>query len=422
MFKSSSYLSIYRWLMQTLTPVLKYHLKQRLKRGKEDPARLYERFGGASFSRPSGKVVWFHGASVGESISILKLIDQLLERQPTLNILVTTGTITSANLLAKHLPKQCIHQFIPLDVPKWIDRFLTHWQPNLVIFIESEFWPNILNGVKKRQIPLLLLNARMSTRSFTHWKRIPKTIKKILNLFDICFTPSEQVATYLKHLGARKIILSCNLKFTADTLGYQQDELIRLQNICEKRVVWAAISTHPGEEEIIIATHIALKKQFSNLLTILAPRHPERAASIAEKITHTGLTTLRHSENMYPRQKTDIWMVDTIGDLGLVYSLAKICFVGGSFVPIGGHNPIEAFKLGCAVIVGPHTANFIDVNQALNTALIQVPSVDGLQEKLAYFLANPEKSQKLALRGQEIINQQQQELSTLAGDILSYLP
>lgn len=422
MVKFSGYLRIYSWLMQTLTPLLKYHLKQRLKRGKEDPARLYERFGGASFSRPAGKLVWFHGASVGESISILKLIDQLLERQPTLNILVTTGTVTSANLLAKHLPKQCIHQFIPLDVPKWDDRFLTHWQPNLVIFIESEFWPNILMSVKKRQIPLLLLNARMSARSFNYWKRIPKTIKKILNLFDVCFTPNEQVATYLDHLGAKKIVLSCNVKFTADTLGYHQDELDRLQNICEKRVVWAAISTHPGEEEIVIATHKALKQKFPNLLTILAPRHPERAKEITEQITSSGLTTLRRSENMYPRQKTDIWMVDTIGDLGLVYSLTKICFVGGSFVPIGGHNPIEAFKLGCAVIVGPHTENFIDVNQALSKALIQVPSVVALQEKLIFFLTNPDESQKLVLQGQEIIHQQQQELSTLASDILDYLP
>lgn len=415
-------LKSYHWLMQTLTPLLKYHLKHRLKRGKEDPTRLFERFGGASFSRPPGKLVWFHGASVGESVSILKLIDQLLERQPTLNILVTTGTVTSANLLAKHLPKQCIHQFIPLDVPKWIDRFLNHWKPNLVIFIESEFWPNILRGVKKRKIPLLLLNARMSTRSFNHWKRIPKTIKNILNLFDGCFTPSEQVATYLHHLGAQKVMLSCNLKFAADTLGYQQDELDRLQNICEKRVVWAAISTHQGEEEIVIATHIALKKQFPNLLTILAPRHPARATDIAEKITGAGLVVMRRSENMYPRQKTDVWMVDTIGELGLVYSLVKVCFVGGSFVPIGGHNPIEAFKLGCAVIVGPHTANFLDVNENLSTALIQVQSIDSLQEKLAHFLATPEESHQLVLRGQEIIIRQQQELSNLAGDILGYLP
>lgn len=415
-------LKLYHWLMQTLAPVLKYHLKYRLKRGKEDPVRLCERFGGASFSRPQGKLIWFHGASVGESLSILKLIDQLLEIQPTLNILVTTGTVTSAKLLAIHLPKQCRHQYIPLDVPRWIKRFLNHWQPDLAIFIESELWPNILQGIKKRQIPLILLNSRMSERSYNFWKRFPKTSQKLLKFFDICFTPSQQVAHYLQQLGAQNVRLSCNLKFAADTLGYQPEELDRLKNICEKRLVWAATSTHQGEEQLIIATHVVLKKLFPNLLTILAPRHPERSDAISQMIQQADLTLKHRSKNDYPRQKTDFWLVDTMGDLGLVYSLAKVCFVGGSFVPIGGHNPIEAFNLGAAVIVGPYTENFLDVNENLKDALIQVPTIEAMQATLSQLLRSATESGRFVKLGQKIIIQQQEQLSTLAREVLSYLP
>lgn len=418
---SSGILRIYHWLMQTLAPLLKYHLKRRLKRGKEDPMRLCERFGGASFSRPQGKLIWFHGASVGESISILKLIDHLLELQPDLNLLVTTGTMTSARLLAKHLPQQCIHQFIPLDVPKWGNRFLNHWKPDLAIFVESEFWPNLLHSVKKKQIPLLLLNARLSKRSFGYWQRVPKTSKKLLQLFDTCFTPSEQTSSYLRKLGAKNVYLSCNLKFAADTLGYDEEELNRLRNICEKRLVWAATSTHQGEEEIVIATHLALKQKFPNLLTILAPRHPERSAEILKKIQDANLTAMRRSEGNYPRQKTDIWMVDTIGDLGLVYSLASVCFIGGSFVPIGGHNPIEAFKLGSTAIVGPHTDNFLEVNENLKSALKTVQTPEELQSALENLLTSPEESKKRAMIGQEIITKQRHGLSILAGEVLKHL-
>lgn len=414
-------LNIYYWLMQTLAPLLRYYLKYRLKKGKEDPVRLYERFGGASFARPEGQLVWFHCASVGESVSILKLIDHLLECQPELNILVTTGTVTSARLLTKRLPRRCIHQFIPLDVPRWINRFLDHWHPHLAIFVESELWPNLLGTIKNRRIPLLLLNASLSERSFGYWQRAPKTVQKLLHLFDECFTPSTKTHDFLHRLGAERVHLSCNLKFTADTLGYDQEELNHLHNICEKRLVWAATSTHQGEEEIIIATHVALKQKFPNLLTILAPRHPERAHNILKKIQEAGLTALRRSEGNYPRQKTDIWMVDTIGDLGLVYSLAPICFIGGSFVPVGGHNPIEAFNLGSAAIVGPYTSNFIEVNENLKSALITVQTSNDLQAVLATLLISPEESKKRVALGQQVIIQQREGLSVLADKILNYL-
>ncbi|WP_198027195.1 3-deoxy-D-manno-octulosonic acid transferase [Candidatus Paracaedibacter symbiosus] len=414
-------LNLYRWLIQTLAPLLKYHLKRRLKRGKEDPVRLCERFGGASFSRPQGQLVWFHGASVGESISMLKLIDQLLEIQPELHVLVTTGTVTSAKLLAKHLPKRCIHQFIPLDVPRWTSRFLNHWKPDLAVFIESEFWPNLLRGIKKRQIPLILLNARMSKRSFDWWRRFPNISRQLLQLFDACFTPSEQAFSYLKELGAKNVSLSCNLKFAADTLGYAPEELDRLRNICEKRLVWAATSTHKGEEEIVIARHLALKQRFPNLLTILAPRHPERAAEILQMVEKADLRVVRRSEGNFPRQKTDIWLVDTIGDLGLVYSIAKVCFIGGSFVTIGGHNPIEAFKLGSAVIVGPHTENFLDVNENLKEALIQVQTTAELEAVLQDLLTNEEETRRRSLTGQTIIIEQQQGLPILAEEVLQHL-
>ena len=415
-------LKIYFWLMQTLAPLLKYYIKYRLKQGKEDPVRLYERFGGAAFKRPPGQLIWFHAASVGESLSILKLIDQLLALQPELTILVTTGTVTSSKLLSKHLPASCIHQFIPLDVPYWVKRFLSHWQPNLAIFVESELWPNLIRAIKKRQIPLLLLNAKMSRRSFQYWRHFPRSSQKILNVFDACFTPSTQSAHHLRQLGANHVYLSCNLKFGANKLDYQEEELNRLKNICDKRIVWAATSTHPGEEEIILATHKKLKEFFPSLLTILAPRHPHRAAEIVQKIQQEGLTFMRRSHNEYPRQKTDCWMVDTLGDLGLVYSLARISFIGGSLVAIGGHNPLEALNLGSGVVMGPYTESLQDVKENLNEALIQVQDDSDLLLTLKHYLSMPEECQALVAHGQKVIAQQQAELIPLARKVLSYLP
>lgn len=414
-------LEFYNWLMQTLAPFLKTHLKRRLKKGKEDPIRLCERFGGASFSRPEGKLIWFHSASVGESMSILKLIDHILAARQDVHILVTSGTVTSAKLLLKHLPERCLHQYIPLDVPKWVNRFLDYWNPQLALFVESEFWPNLLISIKKRNIPLILLNASISYKSFKRWKKAPKTIKKILKLFDAHFTPSIKTASYLKELGSLDVHLSCNLKFAADSLTFNQSEFDRLKNICGKRVVWAATSTHEGEEELIIATHLKLKENFQNLLTILAPRHPNRANNVIQKIEDAGLSFTRLSKKDFPRQKTDIWLIDTIGDLGLVYALAPVSFVGGSFVPVGGHNPIEAFKLGSVAIVGPHTEEFLDVNENLIPSLIQVSTQQELTDQLIRLLSQPEVRTTLAENAKNIIEQQQQQLPKLTSEILEYI-
>lgn len=407
--------------MQTLAPVLKYYLKHRLKRGKEDPVRLYERFGGGAFKRPAGKIIWFHAASVGESLSILKLIDQLLYLQKDATILVTTGTVTSAKLLGKMLPHRCIHQFIPLDVPFWVKRFLTHWQPNLAIFIESELWPNLIRAIKKQHIPLLLLNARISRKSFQYWRYLPFSSKKILEAFDACFTSSTQSAHHLRKLGAPHVYLSCNLKFGANKLEYKEEEFNRLKNICEKRIVWAATSTHPGEEEIIFAVHKELKEFFPRLLTILAPRHPNRASEIVQKIQEEGLTFMRRSQNEYPRQKTDLWVVDTLGDLGLVYSLARISFIGGSLVPIGGHNPLEALNLGSAIVMGPYIESLQDVKENLNEAFLSVRNKEELIDILKDYLSHEDKCQVLVNEGQKVIAQQQSELAPLAQKVLHYL-
>ena len=406
--------------MDLLAPLLKFHLKRRLKYGKEDPLRVHERFGEASFLRPPGKLIWFHGASVGESVSILKLISSLLKEDPNLNLLVTTGTLTSAHFLRKRLPEKCIHQFIPLDVPKWVNRFLDHWCPDLTVFVESEFWPNLLRSIKARKVPLLLLNARLSQRSFEYWRFIPKTGKEILQFFDACFTPSLQTVTYLQKLGAKNIHISCHLKFAADPLWYDQEELNYLRPLCESRVVWAATSTHQGEEDIVISTHMALKQKFPDLLTILAPRHPERSKDLLKKIREAHLSALCRSEGAYPHSKTDIWIIDTIGDLGLVYSLARVCFIGGSFIPIGGHNPIEPFKLGSTAIVGPYTHNFLEVNTTLTPPLTHVQTPKELQSVLETLLSSEDEIKKQITLGQKIISQQCQGLQTLADKVLNY--
>ena len=414
---------LYRALVGLITPLLPFYLNKRLTKGKEDTLRLPERYGHASLPRPQGKLIWFHAASVGESLSLLKLLETLHLSYPQLGILVTTGTVTSARLMAERLPEGVIHQFVPLDVPKWMQSFLDHWQPNLAVFLESELWPNMIRQIKNRQIPLLLLNARLSDKSFHHWERFPKTAHALLSQFDLCLTPSIITSVRLKQLGASKVRLSTNLKFTCNPLSYNAEEVIVFKKVIGERMIWAAASTHEGEEALCLDAHQTLKNNASTdtILTILVPRHPNRTSDVQKLIQDRGLTVVRRSLGEMPSLDTDIWLIDTLGEMGLIYHLVNIAFVGGSLVPIGGHNPIEALQLGAVVLHGPFDENTKDIHEILEPALIALPGPESLAVEIKKLLDHPEICNALKKKGQAILTHQNAGVDSVVSHILELL-
>jgi 3-deoxy-D-manno-octulosonic-acid transferase len=337
--------------------VLKSVLDARSKKGKEDPARLSERMGIASCSRPSGTLVWIHAASVGESQSALILIETLLKLNPDVSILVTTGTVTSASLMEKRLPKQAIHQYYPLDAPKWVRQFIDHWKPNAALLMESEIWPNMIEALKESGTPCALINARLSENSFKKWTKSGRLIKRLLSSFSIIIAQTSKDEAHFKALGAHNVVVCDNIKYSAVPLPHDNKELSSLKSATSDRTIWLFASTHDGEEAMACRIHNNLKNDIKGLLTIIVPRHIERRDKI-EKICHSQSLSccLRGSTHNLPSNKDDIYIADTLGELGLFYRLAPIACIGRSFSLDGGggHNPIEAAQLDCAVLHGPH--------------------------------------------------------------------
>lgn len=347
-------LSLYAALLEAGRPLLELYLRRRLRAGREDAFRFAERHGIASRARPDGFLIWFHAASVGESMSMLRLLDRLLEERRDLTILVTTGTVTSAAMVADRLKDRVIHQYIPVDHPRWVARFLGHWQPDCAVWIESEIWPNLLRGIAARRIPAALVNARMSAQSHRRWALAPKTIRQLLSTFDLCLAQTEEEATRLGERGARDVRYVGHLKFAADPLPADGQALAELKAAIGARPMWVLASSHEGEEEIAIAAHERLAARFPGLLTVIVPRHTKRGTSIAAHARTAGIRTSLRSGGLPPTIKDGVYIADSMGELGLWYRLTGIACIGGSLVPVGGHNPIEAAQLGCALLYGPH--------------------------------------------------------------------
>ncbi len=361
-------LPVYRGLSYAAAPILRNFLGRRKQRGKEDPERIDERFGNPSKKRPVGAVIWIHAASVGEAISVLSLIKRLDTDYPDHIILLTTGTVTSATIMAERLPQDVIHQFIPVDQPIWIKRFLDHWRPDIVLWVESEFWPNLLTSIKARSIPLILINARVSPDSFRGWQRVPRTIARLLRCFSLCLAQSEQDAEKLATLGAKNVHVPGNLKFAAEPLPVDDAALSKLWNEISTRPVWIAASTHAGEEVAVANAHRAIADKHPDVLTIIIPRHPARGSEIAAQLADQGFTIARRSEQTPLHAKSDLYIADTVGELGLFYRLATIAFIGGTLIPHGGQNMLEAAKLECAIIHGPSTTNFTAITNEISAA------------------------------------------------------
>src|SRR5438445_6770567 len=345
--------------MVPLAPAL---IKRRLKQGKEDPERVGERRGLSNDIRPRGPLVWIHGASVGEVLAAAALIAKL--RALNLRILLTSGTVTSAAIVAKRFPPDIIHQYVPYDSPRYVARFLDHWRPSLALFIESDLWPNLILSSAARRLPMVLINGRMSQRSFPRWRRVAGTISALLEKFDVCLAQSQTDADRFATLGSRNVVVTGNLKLDVPAPPADANKLDMLMSMTRGRPVVVAASTHPGEEEILIETHRTLAGFFPGLLTVIVPRHPDRGNAIAGLVAASGLRFMQRSREELPAANTDIYIADTLGELGLFYRLAPIVFMGGSLIPHGGQNPIEAVKLDAAIVHGPHEFNFSDVYDA----------------------------------------------------------
>jgi 3-deoxy-D-manno-octulosonic-acid transferase len=385
-------LGTYNILMRVSTPFLQRYLQKRARAGKEDTARAGERCGVAGVPRPIGRLVWFHAASVGESLSLLSLIAQTRKTYPDMHVLVTTGTVTSAKLMAERLPAGSIHQYVPVDHPNWVARFLDYWQPDLALWAESEFWPNLLLAMQERGIPAVLLNARMSVDSFRTWSRVKKTAAKLLSTFDLCLAQNAAEADRLKKLGAKHVKVSANLKYAAVPLPFDQAALENIQAQTGDRPLLLWASTHAGEETMAMRVHQALAPQTPDLLTIIVPRHPARGGEITADITAAGLAVSRRSADDALTPQTQIYIADTLGELGLFYHLCKHVVMGGSFADVGGHNPIEPAQYGDVIFFGPMTYNFLTIMEDFRQAkaVVEVRDEADLIAKLRPVMTTPD--------------------------------
>ncbi|MEL6980038.1 MAG: glycosyltransferase N-terminal domain-containing protein [Pseudomonadota bacterium] len=383
-------------------PLGRWLLQRRAARGKEDPARVQERLGHPSLARPAGRLLWLHAASVGESQSLLPLVAARRAARPEETVLVTTGTRTSAALMAARLPDGALHQYAPIDTVEAMRRFLAHWRPDAFGLVESELWPTMLKETKGVGAPMALLSARLSERSTRRWARAPRAAAALLAYFDVILAQDHAVMTRLRRLGADPARLSAPgaLKQAAAPLPVDAAALSALRALCSERPLWLAASTHEGEEAAAIAAHQRLKARWPALLTVIAPRHPERGAAVADAAAAAGLSATRRALGETIAPGADLYIADTLGEMGLWYSLAPIVFLGGSLVPMGGHNPREAAQFGAALAMGPHRENARGECARLEAvgALALVASADALADAVTPFFDAEGRPSAEALR------------------------
>lgn len=356
-------LHAYRLISRLAAQALPLYLRRRIKDEKEDAERISERYGHAGTPRPDGQLIWMHAASVGESVMLLPLINALLkDGDAALNILVTTGTVTSAQMMAARLPMRAFHQYLPADTPRAVGRFLDHWSPNAALWAESEIWPNLIMQTKARGIPMALVNARMSDKTLKGWSKRKAMARKLLSCFDHILPADHRTASGLSSLLGRDIAVTGNLKYAAPPLPVDISKLAGYRAVLGTRPIWCAASTHKGEDEIILSAHKAILEVRPDALLILVPRHPERGPVLSRLITAQSLTM---SGSSFPEDisaDTQVLLMATLGQLGLAYRLAPVSFIGGSLLPeLSGHNPLEPARLRSAILSGPYIDSFADI-------------------------------------------------------------
>ena len=385
-----------------LSPVI---ILIRLLKKKEDPIRFKEKFSFFSKKKSKGKLVWFHGASVGEILSVIPLIQKLEKNKNITKILVTSNTLSSSKILDNLSLKKTIHQFYPIDHTFIVNKFLKNWSPSIAIFIDSEIWPNMLTSIKKKTIPLILLNARISKKSFKNWIRLGFTAKKLFNTFDLCLCSSNESRGYLKLLNAKNIKYIGNLKFTESEMN--KNTLNKnLKKFFLSKKVWCASSTHRNEEEIAGKVHLKLKKKNKDVLTVIIPRHINRTSEIINKLKKLNLKVHLHSSSNKINDKTDIYLVDAYGKTKMFFSTCDIVFLGGSLIKHGGQNPLEAARYGCQILHGPNIWNFNEIYNLLNTfkASHKISSIKQMSQKIRIIFKNKQNTKKIKFKLNSLSN------------------
>ena len=420
-------LKTYEQLVLAGRPLLNLLLAHRANRGKEDPARVEERRGMASRPRPSGPLVWIHAASVGEVQSAQILLHALESHlNGGVHVLVTTGTTASAALMSTRLPAFAFHQYVPLDHPGWVKKFLDHWKPDLALWMESELWPNILSALKTRGIPCILVNARLSEKSYTGWRRARGLARDILSSFTLILAQTQTDADRYKDLGAPLVHVTDNLKYSAKPLPVDPVSLAALKLCTDSRPLWVFASTHAGEESLACRIHKTLRTDFPDLLTIIVPRHPSRRDDIAGLCFEEEVKfRLRGDTHALPTNEDDIYIADTMGELGLFYSLSPIAVIGRSFSDDGGggHNPVEAAILGCAILTGPNNQFQRQIYDDMLSAdaVIETRDEESLTNALRDLLTHAEKPTMLEHRAMALAQRKSHVIDTVMKEIIPYL-
>lgn len=422
--KRGLWLYAYRALTRLATPFTPIILAWRTRRGKEERDRRPERYGLASTSRPAGFLAWFNAASVGEANAALPVIEAIAAERPEIRLLLTTATVTSARLARTRMPKGVLHQYVPLDNQVFVQRFLRHWRPDLAVLVESEIWPNLVLETKALHIPLLLINGRMSASSFKRWRRRPGLSRPLFSAFDLVLAQNDSLAERFSELGAVRALDVGNLKADAPPPPADLPGRRKLDAAISGRTVWLAASTHQGEDEIVRAAHCSMKAARPDLLTIIVPRHPERGPLIAEQLRAKGLNFALRSEGKLPDACTDVYVADTIGELGLFYALVPVAFVGGSLVDRGGQNPLEPIKLGAAVLTGPKWQNFRDSYDELIRAggCKQVTDAASLAEAVLHLIEDEDARRTMTERAVGAIAAMGGALPRTLAELENYLP
>jgi len=408
---------LYCGLTFLAAPLVWRTVRNKLKAAEVAGTRQQERLGHASLPRPQGRLIWFHAASVGETLSVISLINRLGRRLPDAEFLITSGTPTSAALIEKRMPPRARHQFPPLDTAGPVRRFLDHWRPDAGIFVESEIWPRLIVEGAARGIPLALLNARLSDKSVKGWKKRPQTAGFILDQFKLFLTQNDKTATNLIDMGAHpgRVRPGTNLKAMSDPLPVDTDSLTAIRSQIADRPVWIASSTHAGEEETVLTAHAELLRHWPDLLLLLIPRHPERRAEVAALVKQAGQTAALRSGGEEITEKTQVYIADTLGETGTWYALCPIVFLGGSLKEIGGHNPFEPAQAGAAVITGPGYFNFAETFAPLieSGGAIEVTSAAQLADAVATWLSDPSALDTARSAANSCVNTQKTALDSV---------
>lgn len=410
---------IYQILSSIFAKRAPAYLENRLELGKEDALRFTERYGIPSQPRPPGFLLWIHAASVGESRSALAFIHAISERRVDWHILVTTGTLSSARIILKEIPDNTIHQYYPLDVKAWVCDFLNHWQPDMVLWVEQEIWPNMLHEIHQRQIPAILANGRLTEKSLKRWLWIKPFARNLLAPFRYIYAQSILDGNRYEQLSGRSIKTQGNLKYAAAPLPYPPLTLDRLKKEIGDRPIWLAASTHLGEEFVIAEAHKLILTQHPDALLIIVPRHPDRGDQITQDLNDTLLNVSRRSYNEPIRADTQVYLADTFSELGLFYRLSRIAFIGGSLMPIGGHNLIEAAQLECAVLYGPHMHNFQEVRDLFeeNNLSLTCTTAQELSISVLSYMDNPDRLEDITQSALGIMEKQGAVLQDLIQDV-----